>query len=140
MKRVLIVDDQSVIRWMIRLALREHFIIDEADNAQAAWAQVRKRPPDAMILDVLMPGSSDGFQFCERIKREPELASIHVVLVTACGDEKDLERGRIAGADGYFLKPLSPLALSNYLRATLYGTDVATILGQTAKPGEAHKP
>jgi CheY-like chemotaxis protein len=71
MKRILIVDDQSTIRWMIRLALREHFAVDEADNPQAAWGMIKKRRPDGIVLDVLMPGGTDGFQFCKRLKSDP---------------------------------------------------------------------
>ena len=119
MKRILIVDDQSVIRWMIRLALRDHFATDEADGAQAAWAKIKKQRPDGIVLDVLMPGSMNGFQFCERVKRDPDLAAIDVVLVTACGEENDRERGRAAGANGYFVKPLSPIALANHFLASL---------------------
>lgn len=119
MKRILIVDDQSVIRWMIRLALRDHFAIDEADSAQSAWAKIKKQRPDGIVLDVLMPGSMDGFQFCERLKRDPELESINVVLVTACGEDSDHERGRAAGASGYFVKPISPIALANHFLASL---------------------
>ncbi len=119
MKRILIVDDQSVIRWMIRLALREHFTIDEADSAQSAWARIKRHRPDGIVLDVLMPGSMDGFQFCERIKRDPELASIDVVLVTACGEDSDQDRGRAVGASGYFIKPLSPIALAKHFQASL---------------------
>lgn len=123
MKRILIVDDQSTIRWMIRLALREHFAVDEADNPQAAWGMIKKRRPDGIVLDVLMPGGTDGFQFCKRFKSDPELASINVVLVTACGEDSDHERGRLAGANGYFVKPLSPLALAKHFRAALKDDD-----------------
>jgi CheY-like chemotaxis protein len=119
MKRILIVDDQSVIRWMIRLALRDNFTVDEADNAQAAWGRIKKQRPDGIVLDVLMPGSMDGFQFCERIKRDPDLAAINVVLVTACGDDGDQDRGRAVGANGYFIKPISPLALANHFVVAL---------------------
>ncbi len=119
MKRILVVDDQSLIRWMIRLALRDNFAVDEAESAQAAWAKIKKQRPDGIVLDVLMPGSMDGFQFCERVKRDPDLAAIDVVLVTACGEENDRERGRAAGANGYFVKPLSPIALANHFLASL---------------------
>lgn len=119
MKRILIVDDQSVIRWMIRLALRENFTVDEADSAQSAWAKIKTQRPDGIVLDVLMPGSMDGFELCERIKNDPTLASIDVVLVTACGEESDQDRGRAAGANGYFVKPLSPIALGNHFLASL---------------------
>lgn len=124
MKRILIVDDQSVIRWMIRLALRDYFLIDEADNPSAAWGMIKRRRPDGIVLDVLMPGGTDGFQFCQRIKSDPALASINVVLVTACGEDSDHERGRTAGADGYFVKPLSPLALAEHFRKAIQGADL----------------
>ncbi len=133
MKRILIVDDQSTIRWMIRLALREDFAVDEADNPQAAWGMIKKRRPDGIVLDVLMPGGTDGFQFCKRLKSDPDLASINVVLVTACGEDSDHERGRLAGANGYFVKPLSPLALAGHFRATL--KDIAS-----APPSDAANP
>jgi len=119
MKRILIVDDQSVIRWMIRLALRDDFHVDEAENPQGAWGRIKKERPDGMVLDVLMPGEVDGFEFCRRIKNDPQLADINVVLVTACGEDRDRERGRLAGADGYFVKPLSPLALADHFRTRL---------------------
>nr|AGC72594.1 response regulator receiver protein [uncultured bacterium A1Q1_fos_1134] len=131
MKRILIVDDQCTIRWMIRLALREDFAVDEADNPQAAWGMIKKRRPDGIVLDVMMPGGTDGFQFCKRIKTDPGLASINVVLVTACGEESDRERGRLAGANGYFVKPLSPLALARHFRSALKNDDDATPLKLT---------
>ena len=134
MKRILIVDDQSVIRWMIRLALRENFTIDEADNPQTAWARIKKQRPDGIVLDVLMPGSMDGLQFCERIKSDPELSSINVVLVTACGEDSDQDRGRAAGADGYFVKPLSPIALANHFLASLNGDGPQTPPIDNRKP------
>ena len=119
MKKVLIVDDQSNIRWMIRLALRDIFTVDEVDNGGAAWARIKRNRPDAIVLDVLMPGTLDGFQLCERIKRDKDLADIHVVLVTACGQVKDQELGRAVGADAFFVKPFSPLALAKHLSDAL---------------------
>ncbi len=123
MKHILIVDDQVVIRWVVRVALGEHFVVDEADNVGAAWGRIKRQRPDGMVLDVRMPGPTDGFQLCERIKRDPDLASINVVLVTACDDDDAQERGRLAGANGYFVKPVSPLALANHFRAALQNAD-----------------
>jgi DNA-binding response OmpR family regulator len=67
----------------------------------------------------MMPGTINGFQLCERIKRDGTLAGIHVVLVTACGQVTDQELGRALGADAYFIKPFSPMALAQHLRAAL---------------------
>ena len=115
MKKVLIVDDQSNIRWVIHLALRQHFALEESANAAAAYACVKHERPDAIVLDVLMPCSMNGFQLCEQLKRDPEFSGIHIVLLTACGQIADQELGRAVGADAYFLKPFSPLALAQHL-------------------------
>jgi CheY-like chemotaxis protein len=116
MKKVLIVDDQPNIRWIIRLALREHFALEEAGDADAAFARIQQSRPDAIVLDVMMPGSMNGFQLCEYLKCDPMFADIYIVLYTACGLVADQEQARIAvGADALFLKPFSPLALAQHL-------------------------
>jgi CheY-like chemotaxis protein len=66
-----------------------------------------------------MPGVLNGYQLCERIKQSPELSDIHVVLVTACGQVADQEFGRALGADAYFVKPFSPMALATHMRDAL---------------------
>lgn len=120
MKKILIVDDHPVIRKMIHLALRDEcFDLDEATDADAAYQMILKVKPDGMVLDVMMPGVLNGYQLCERIKQTPALASIHVVLVTACGQVADQEFGRALGADAYFVKPFSPVALANHMKSAL---------------------
>lgn len=119
MNKVLLVDDHSDIRRLIRITLGKDFEVLEAEDGMTGLEIARKQKPDLVVLDVMMPGGTDGFQFCKRIKGEPELASINVVLVTACGEDNDRERGRLAGANGYFVKPLSPLALANHFRSAL---------------------
>ena len=120
MKRLLIVDDQPNIRLMIRLAMQGDFAIDEADSADAALEKILDNPPAGIVLDVMMPGTMNGFQLCERIKRDAALAGIHVALVTACGQVTDQELGRALGADAYFIKPFSPMALAKHLRTALH--------------------
>jgi DNA-binding response OmpR family regulator len=119
MKRVLIVDDHATIRKMIRLALGGRFALDEAENADDAYSMILADRPDCIVLDVMMPGAMNGFQLCERIKRERALADMHVVLITACGQIEDQELGRSLGADAYFVKPFSPLALARHLGEAL---------------------
>jgi len=119
MKKVLIVDDQANIRTMIRLALRNRFSLDEALNADAAYEHILTDRPDAIVLDVIMPGKINGLQLCERIKKDEKLASIHVVMVTACGQVEDQELGRALGANAYFVKPFSLLALEQHLITNL---------------------
>jgi CheY-like chemotaxis protein len=120
MKKILIVDDHPVIRKMINLALRDdRFELDEANDADAAYQMILKAKPDGMVLDVMMPGVLNGYQLCERIKQTPALSSIHVVLVTACGQVADQEFGRALGADAYFVKPFSPVALATHMKDVL---------------------
>jgi DNA-binding response OmpR family regulator len=119
MKTILIVDDQPIIRKMIRLALRDHFALEEAGDADEAYERLMVKRPAALVLDVMMPGSMNGFQLCQRIKGDSALASVHVVLVTACGQVSDQELGQELGADAYFVKPFSPLALARHLTNAL---------------------
>lgn len=121
MKKVLVVDDQINIRRVIRLALGADFQVLEAADADQAYACVVKERPAAVVLDVMMPGAMNGFQLCERIKQDPELASIHVVMVTACGQVSDQEYGRALGADAYIVKPFSPIALARHMKEALAG-------------------
>jgi CheY-like chemotaxis protein len=67
--------------------------------------------PDLMLLDVMMPGELDGLQVCHRVKNDPELQHVKVVLLTARGQVRDCDAGSRAGADEYLVKPFSPLQL-----------------------------
>lgn len=119
MKKILIVDDQADIRRLIRLTIPKHYEITEATSADEAHERIRNDPPQAVVLDVMMPGEIDGYELCRRIKADPALARIHVVLVTARGQESDRQHGTVVGSDGYFVKPFSPLALVRHLEAAL---------------------
>lgn len=120
MNKVLIVDDQDTIRKMLRLTLSGCFELYEAADASEAWDAIRHVHPDAIILDIMMPGEMDGYQLCEKLRREPSFKGIHVVMVTARGQEADRRRGMEAGADAYFIKPFSPLALARHLEEALH--------------------
>lgn len=131
MKRVLIVDDHPIIRKMIRLALGKDYVIQEAGDVDQALACIQANVPDGIVLDVMMPGSINGFQLCERIKKDSDLAKLHVVLVTACGQVEDQELGYALGADAYFVKPFSPMALARHLYSALHSDPAApTSLGK----------
>ena len=112
---ILIVEDHAELRRMIVLTLRRQYGIVEASDAAQALAALAHQPFHAMILDVMMPGEMDGFQLCDHVKRSPSLRGTHVILVTARGQEHDIAFGRAMGADAYFVKPFSPLALVRHL-------------------------
>lgn len=112
MKRVLIVEDQADIRKLIRMTLEfEAYEIHEASDGSQGLRLASALRPDLMLLDVMMPGELDGLQVCQRIKSDPELSHIKIVLLTARGQARDREAGNKAGADDYLVKPFSPLQL-----------------------------
>ncbi|CAM3785613.1 response regulator transcription factor [Roseateles saccharophilus] len=112
MKRVLIVEDQADIRKLIHMTLEfEAYEIHEAADGATGLRLAQALRPDLMLLDVMMPGELDGLQVCQRIKSDPELAHIKIVLLTARGQARDREAGAKAGAEEYLVKPFSPLQL-----------------------------
>jgi CheY-like chemotaxis protein len=112
MKRVLIVEDQSDIRKLIRMTLEfEDYEIHEAADGAFGLNMVQVVRPDLVLLDVMMPGELDGLQVCQRIKTDPTLQHVKVVLLTARGQARDRDAGNAARADEYLVKPFSPLQL-----------------------------
>lgn len=111
-KQILIVDDQDDLRKLLRLTLEApDYELHEAENGVNALDQLARLRPDLVVLDVMMPGGMDGIEVCETIKHRTETKHIKVLLLSAKGQRSDLERGRNAGADGYLVKPFSPLEL-----------------------------
>jgi CheY-like chemotaxis protein len=108
--RILIVEDHPTMREAMRLVLeREGFDIDEASDGDQALAAVRNNPPDLVLLDMSIPGTA-GPDVLAALKSDPATSEVRVIVVTATGEE-----GRAAamagGADHYFTKPFSPIAL-----------------------------
>jgi len=112
--RILIVDDQADIRKLLRLTLQhlDEAEVFEAANGSDGWRLAQDLKPDLMLLDVMMPGELDGYQVCEKVKRDPVLgAHTKVILLTARAQKEDQERGQKAGSDAYLTKAFSPLKL-----------------------------
>ncbi|MGH2530514.1 MAG: response regulator [Actinomycetota bacterium] len=107
---IMIVEDHPTMREAMRMVLEhEGFDIREAGDGQAALAMVRERPPDLLFLDLNIPGTS-GAEVLRVLKSDPDTADVRVIIVTATGEEgRDYVLS--LGADEYFTKPFSPLAL-----------------------------
>ena len=116
MKKVLIVDDQSDIRRLISLTLGRQYSLLEAGDGAAAISLVEMSRPDAVILDVMMPGGMDGFDVLAKIKGNKATRAICVVMLTAKGQAVDIDRAISKGADAYLIKPFSPLQLIRLLQ------------------------
>jgi two-component system phosphate regulon response regulator PhoB len=113
MKKILIVDDQVEVRELVQVTLEiGDYQILSAENGQQAVEIAKAEHPDIILLDVMMPGSDvDGLEACRRLKSDPATADITIVMLSAKGQEVDIENGKFAGADDYFTKPFSPIAL-----------------------------
>jgi len=109
--RVLIVDDDPLIRDVVRAVLEDgSYELDEAADGEEALRVATSHPPDVVLLDVMMPGI-DGFEVAKRFKNDTTLKNAVVVMLTAKDAPEDRRRGMEAGADVYFTKPFSPLEL-----------------------------
>lgn len=117
--KILVVDDEPSIRQLLLATLdRGTYELLEASTGSEALQQARIAVPDLVLLDVKLPDSS-GLAVCARLKADPLLCNIPVVLVTAAGTESDREAGLAAGAAYYVTKPFSPLQLMALIRQLL---------------------
>src|SRR5579875_3265381 len=106
--RVLVVDDDEVIRQLIAVNLTlEGFDVATAVDGQDCLDKVRAIAPDVITLDVMMP-RLDGWETAVQLRKAPETAHIKVVLITARAQEDDIARGANVGADAYLTKPFDP--------------------------------
>ena len=118
-RRVLIVDDDPLIRDVVRAVLADaSYDLEEAASGEEALRLAAGHPPDVVLLDVMMPGLN-GFEVAERMKSDARLKDAVVVMLTAKDTPEDRRRGMEAGADAYFTKPFSPLELLNALSGVL---------------------
>jgi two-component system cell cycle response regulator len=109
--RVLGVDDVGAnVRLLEAILTANYFQVTTASGGLECLAKMDAESPDIVLLDVMMPGI-DGFEVCRRIKSNPLMAHIPVVMVTALGRPSDRVTGLEAGADDFLTKPVDDIAL-----------------------------
>jgi putative two-component system response regulator len=114
---ILIVDDEPTGRETLESILDvQGYHLEMADNGLEALEKAHQIYPDVILLDVMMPGM-DGFEVCRRIRSDPTLAEIPIIMLTALDDRKSMLDGLEAGADDYITKPYDRFEL----RARLIG-------------------
>jgi DNA-binding response OmpR family regulator len=117
---VLIVDDDPDVRTMLAFTLGGHgFSVREANDGDVALDELGDRPPDAMVLDLMMP--FDGFAVLEEMRDRRLAPGTRVVVLTCKADERDLVRGWELGADEYLTKPVDPDHLAARIHQVLAG-------------------
>jgi signal transduction histidine kinase/ligand-binding sensor domain-containing protein/DNA-binding response OmpR family regulator len=107
---ILVVEDNAEMRAYLREALSRQWRMLEAADGEAGWTKVQEDAPDLVLSDVMMPNVG-GFELCERIKSDPDLRTVPVVLLTARTRDEDTLEGLECGADDYVAKPFDPAEL-----------------------------
>lgn len=117
--RILIVDDEERIRSLVASYLKsDGFEVVEATDGREAVAEVERRKPDLVVMDVRMPGL-DGFEALAEIRK---FSDVYVIMLTARAEETDRIVGLSVGADDYVTKPFSPRELVARVKAVLRRT------------------
>lgn len=118
-RTVLVVDDDPQIVRVVEINLtQEGYQIRTAGDGEAALAAVREERPDLVILDVTMP-RMDGFEALKRLKADPALADIPVIMLTARAEDEEVFEGYGTGAKWYLTKPFEPGELRRVVRQVL---------------------
>ena len=127
---VMIVEDEASLVTMLRYNLeKEGYNVTEARDGEEALTVADETPPDAVILDWMLPRMS-GIEVCRQLRRKPETRSVPVIMLTARSEETDKVRGLNVGADDYMTKPFSMPELIARVRALLRRTKPSQAKGQ----------
>ena len=111
MLKLAVIDDDPDICVIIRTLFRSRGVeVVEAFTGMRGLSLVRKERPDVVLLDIMMP-DIDGYEVYRRIKLDPETKEIPVIFMSALARVDHIQKGLRMGANGYIVKPFSPLAL-----------------------------
>jgi DNA-binding NarL/FixJ family response regulator len=126
--KLLLVDDEPGLREAVRAYLEDdrEFSVQVAASAEEAWNLMEKDPPDLVISDVMMPQVS-GYQFLDRLRKDPRFQALPVVFLTARGMTSDRIQGYDAGCDAYLPKPFEPDELVAIVKNLLARRSAAAI-------------
>jgi CheY-like chemotaxis protein len=126
--KILVVDDAPQNVKLLRLILKDAgYQVAEAYSGQEAMDKLRSDRPDAMVLDVRMPGMT-GYEVCEAVRRDPEFAALPVIMVTALSLPEERIKGIQAGATDFITKPFIKKELLARIQSSL-------ALAQAGRPG-----
>ncbi len=125
--RVLVVEDEEDILDLIKYNLaKEGYEVTGVTSGERGLLEAKKRPPDLLILDLMLPGI-DGMEVCRALKNDPKTAAIPVLMLTAKSEESDIVAGLELGADDYITKPFSPKVLISRVRTAIRRRTAAAV-------------
>jgi DNA-binding response OmpR family regulator len=123
--RILVVDDDPRLLHIVAMYLGiEGYEVMTAENGDDGLAKLQDRPPDLVILDIMMPGM-DGIETCRRMRGHAPTADIPIVMFSALSSDDDIERARVAGANHLITKPFNLVGLGSVVK-TFFPADVGS--------------
>lgn len=134
--RIMLVEDEENLRASLAFIFeREGFFVIAASTGEEALAQARVAAPEVVVLDINLPGI-DGFETCERLRRDPSTSRAWIIMVTARAEVDDVVRGFDTRADDYVTKPFHPKVLLARVQALLRRENVQPPVPATIEVGE----
>lgn len=117
--KILTIEDHGDIRRLIAMTLEfEGHTVIEVPNGEDGLSAARSKKPDAILLDVMMPGM-DGAEVCKMLKMDAATKHIPVIMISAVSDENKVEECMQAGAYAYIVKPFKPLELLDLIEKSV---------------------
>lgn len=104
--RILVADDESIVREALAEALNDDYIVIEAEDGPTTIQKALGAPPDLVLLDLRMPGM-DGYQVCQILREHSLTSHVPIIMVTALAATPEKVKGMDRGADDYVTKPFS---------------------------------
>jgi CheY-like chemotaxis protein len=115
MSRIFLVDDDVDLAELVRTKLiAEGHQVGVINSGEGAFEMAKQVKPDIIILDIMLPGVT-GYQICRRLRKDPELYKVAILILTALGEEPEILHGLEQGADDYLVKPFKLERLSDKL-------------------------
>lgn len=118
MAQILIVDDDPMVRQLVRMSLGEMYSCVEATDAENAYQMLDREKPDLILLDWVLPGLS-GPNFFKRLQRDQEYKTIPVIIISARGEELTRKTATELGAAGYLAKPFNVKELRSLVSSVI---------------------
>ena len=115
---MVIEDEDNIALALDYLLTRENYAHDRVANGGEALARIRAMRPDLVLLDVMLPEMS-GYEICQAMRLDPDLAAIKILMMTARGSAIERKKGLALGADGFISKPFELTELRSEVRRLL---------------------
>jgi DNA-binding response OmpR family regulator len=135
-RTILVIDDEPELVKLLDYNLtKAGYLVLTAKDGATGLVIARKHAPDALILDVMMPGL-DGWEVCKRLRQDPATSSLPIIMLTAKAEEGDRVLGLELGADDYVTKPFGVRELLARVKALLRRSEVAASSPEVIRSGK----